>query len=62
MKYNPKTPMKSEDLQGTTLQGFHRNEYFDTGGIPRVCQTQEKRPFQRNWGLPGNMAIDSIAF
>jgi len=54
--------MKSEDLQGTTLQGFHRNEYFDTGGIPRVCQTQEKRPFQRNWGLPGNMAIDSIAF
>jgi len=54
--------MKPADLQGTTLLGFHGNEYHGTGGILQVCPAKAKNPFQRNWGLPANIVIDSIVF
>jgi len=54
--------MKSADLQGTTAQAFHWNEYHGICGIPPVCPTQAEIPFQRSWRLPGNIIIESISF
>jgi hypothetical protein len=54
--------MKSADLQGTTAQAFHWNEYHGICGIPPVCPTKAEIPFQRSWRLPGNIIIESVSF